>query len=260
MKKISTLFKKNTEDFGRVINDINPENQWVFDGYGIPTRKFDGTAMAIIDGNLYKRYDVKPNKKLPLKFMVGNVVCKKSAKPFKNGELTNEIVELCINPQSPISAPAAKLKNSDTIVNLDMLSIVGNWSMDNFKEVPKNAIPCQEPDPITGHYPHWIPCDRRNPADKWAFIAFDLLENKLDGTYELCGERVQGNPENIEGHILIPHGIEKLPITDFSFESIRAYLSNPEPDIEGIVFHHKDKKDVMCKIRKSDFGVKRVKR
>jgi len=31
MKKISTLFKKDPNDLGRVINEINPENQWVFD-------------------------------------------------------------------------------------------------------------------------------------------------------------------------------------------------------------------------------------
>ncbi len=188
MKKISTLFKKNPENLGRVTSEINPENQWVFDGFGIPTRKFDGTAMAIIDGLLYKRYDVKKGK-----------------------------------------------------------------------DVPTNAIPCQEPDNITGHHPHWILCDRINPADKWAFIAFDLLEDKKDGTYELCGEKIQGNPENIQGHQLIPHGIEILSITDFSFDSIKEYLSNPEIDIEGIVFHHKENKDLMCKIRKSDFGIKRIK-
>ena len=34
MKKISTLFKKNPENLGLVINEIAPENQWVFDGEG----------------------------------------------------------------------------------------------------------------------------------------------------------------------------------------------------------------------------------
>ena len=48
MKKISTLFKKDPTNLGRVINEVNPENQWVFDGEGVPTRKYDGTATAII--------------------------------------------------------------------------------------------------------------------------------------------------------------------------------------------------------------------
>lgn len=44
MKKISTLYKKKPENLGRVINEVNPENEWVFNGEGIATRKFDGTA------------------------------------------------------------------------------------------------------------------------------------------------------------------------------------------------------------------------
>lgn len=186
MKKISTLYKKDPNDLSRVINEIAPENKWVIDGEGIPTRKFDGTATAIIDGELYKRYDVKKGK-----------------------------------------------------------------------QVPVNAIPCQKADEITGHWPHWIKCDRNNPADKWHFVGFDALENKEDGTYELCGEKLQGNPEHLTGHILVKHGIEVLAINDFSFEGLKTYLSNVELDIEGIVFHHKND-GRMCKIRKCDFGIKRA--
>lgn len=65
MKKISTLYKKDQKNLGRVINEINPENQWVIDGEGIATRKFDGIASAIINGELYKRYDVKKGKQAP---------------------------------------------------------------------------------------------------------------------------------------------------------------------------------------------------
>lgn len=185
MKKISTLYKKNPNDLSKVINEINPKNKWVLEGFGIPTRKFDGTATAIFDGELYKRYDVKKGK-----------------------------------------------------------------------QAPANAIPCQEPDEITGNCPHWIKCERNNPADKWHFLAFDELENKENGTYELCGEKLQGNPEKIQGHKLIKHGCEFLSINDFSFESLKNYLSNPELDIEGIVFYHKITGE-MCKIRKCDFGIKR---
>ena len=191
MKKISTLYKKDPNDLSRVINEIAPENKWVIDGEGIPTRKFDGTATAIIGGELYKRYDVKKGK-----------------------------------------------------------------------QVPTNAIPCQEPDEITGHWPHWIKCDRNNPADKWHFVGFDKLCKEvppefIDGTYELCGEKIQGNPEKIHGTELIVHGCEILDdCTDCSFDGLKNYLSNPELDIEGIVFHHKND-GRMCKIRKCDFGIKR---
>jgi hypothetical protein len=183
MKKISTLYKKNPENLGRVINEINPENEWVFKGEGIATRKFDGTAAAIINGELYKRYDVKKGR-----------------------------------------------------------------------QVPPNAIPCQEPDEITGHHPHWVKCERGTSEDKYFFEGFDALENKEDGTYELCGKKVQGNPEKIEGHKLIKHGIEKMEVPDLSFEGLQYLLSIS--DVEGIVFHHVSD-GRMCKIRKSDFGIKR---
>ena len=80
------------------------------------------------------------------------------------------------------------------------------------------------------------------------------MQDKSDGTYELCGPKVQGNPEQLETHTLIKHGCETLLVPDLSFEGIKSFLENH--DIEGIVFHHKSD-DRMCKIRKSDFGLRR---
>lgn len=62
MKKISTLFKKDINNLGRVINEINPENNWVLEGKAIATQKFDGSAFAFINGELYKRYNAKKRK------------------------------------------------------------------------------------------------------------------------------------------------------------------------------------------------------
>ena len=188
MKKISTLFKKDPNDLGRVINEVDPENSWALTE-GVATRKFDGTACAIIGGELYKRYDVKRNK--------------------KTGE---------------------------------------------FPPVPDGAIPCQEPDAITGHWPHWVKCDRTKPEDNYHFEAFDETTSWEDGTYELCGVRVNGNNEKLSVHKLIRHGKFNLSGNfDRTFAGIRFFLKNI--DIEGLVFHHPDGR--MCKIRKSDFGFKR---
>jgi|SRR3990167_3797483 len=188
MKKISTLFKKDPNNLSRVINEVNPENQWVFNGDAIPTRKYDGTAAAIIDGELYKRYDVKKGKL-----------------------------------------------------------------------VPEGAIPCQEADSITGHHPHWLKCSHDKNEDKYFFDGFNSLAELngiKDGTYELIGEKVQGNPELIEGHHLVKHGGKVLLglIHPLTFENLKDYLS--VVDIEGIVFHHKTD-GRMCKLRKKDFGIKR---
>jgi len=180
MIKISTLFKKNPDNLALVINEVDPQNEWALTE-GVATRKFDGSACAIINGLLYKRYDVKKGRK-----------------------------------------------------------------------VPEQAIPCQDADVITGHHPHWLLCDRSKPEDKYFVEAFDSTVNLEDGTYELCGEKVQGNPEKIVGHVLIKHGSEILtPVR--TWEGLIDFLCNH--DIEGIVFHHPDGR--MCKIRKSDFGIKR---
>jgi len=182
MKKISTLFKKDPNDLGRVIDELNPENKWVLTN-SIATRKFDGTACAIIDGELYKRYDAKHGKKVPI-----------------------------------------------------------------------GAIPCQEPDEITGHHPHWVECQRGDNSSKYHFEAFDRLSYKENGTYELCGEKIQGNPEKLTGHSLIKHGAFKLGLPGYSFEELKNFLKTH--DLEGIVFYHLTD-GRMCKLRKTDFGYKR---
>lgn len=181
MKKISTLFKKDPNDLSRVINEVDPANEWVIKGEGVATRKYDGTACAIINGQLYKRFDVKKGR-----------------------------------------------------------------------SVPEFAIPCQEPDPITGHWPHWILCQHDNPADKYHLEAF-MGKYRPDGTYELCGPKVQGNPEKFERHTLVSHGAHVIDITMRDWIGIHLILESM--DIEGLVFHHPDGR--MCKIRKSDFGLKR---
>lgn len=184
MKKITTLFKKDPNDLGRVINEINPDNLWVFDKGVVATRKWDGTACAIIRGIFCKRYDVKKGK-----------------------------------------------------------------------QVPENAIPCQEPDEITGHWPHWIQCFREDNANKWHFEAFDRMsiDEKIDGTYELLGPKIQGNPEKFRHHVLVEHGGVVFHEKPVFFSEIKQILE--QSDIEGIVYHHPYGR--MCKIRKSDFGIKR---
>ena len=182
MKKISTYFEKDPTDLGRVINQVNPENAWVSDEGVVATVKFDGTSCAIINGQLYKRYDAKRGK-----------------------------------------------------------------------TAPEGAIPCQEPDSVTGHHPHWVLCNRENPGDKYHFEAFDKEDGILDGTYELCGPKIQGNPEKFPDHFLVRHGAQVLLLESLEFDYIREVLE--AEDIEGIVFHHPH--GMMCKIRKTDFGIKR---
>lgn len=130
------------------------------------------------------------------------------------------------------------------------------------KPVPENAIKCQdEPDPITGHFPCWIPYDDTNPGQKWfgkalvnAHKIYEFYQlcngDKLpDGTYEAVGLHFNGNPYGFYNDTLIKHGIYELEVPR-TFEGIRDYLENHL--IEGIVFWLDG--EPKCKIKRSDFG------
>lgn len=66
MKKIPNIFLRDWKgDRSRVTDEVNPECLWVFNGEGVATRKFDGTAVMIKQGSLYCRYDAKNGKKPP---------------------------------------------------------------------------------------------------------------------------------------------------------------------------------------------------
>lgn len=123
------------------------------------------------------------------------------------------------------------------------------------QKLPTGAIPCQESaDTKTGHWPHWIPVNHGSPEDWIHTEAWNLNGDTLeDGTYELCGPKVNGNPENLEDHRLIKHGSVVLTDVPLKLEQLRKYLKNA--DIEGIVFHHPDGR--MAKITKVGFGMQR---
>lgn len=68
MRKIPTLFKKQYDSNGRfsgVSHEFTNENCKTALLYGVPTVKFDGSACAIINGKLYKRFDYRGNGVLP---------------------------------------------------------------------------------------------------------------------------------------------------------------------------------------------------
>lgn len=73
MQKIPTIYLRDPEDRAHILLDINPECQWVFDGEGVATRKFDGTCMKKSrDGIWWARREVKKGKNPPADFVVVN--------------------------------------------------------------------------------------------------------------------------------------------------------------------------------------------
>lgn len=71
MRKIPTLFVRDFSEpsNGRyVTRELNPECQWVLDGEGVATRKYDGTCVALDTEGWWARREVKPGKVTPPNF------------------------------------------------------------------------------------------------------------------------------------------------------------------------------------------------
>lgn len=176
MKKIPTIFKRNPENMKEILPEPHQDCCWVFDGEGVPTRKYDGTCCMIDNGKLWKRREIKKGKPTPEGFDLADY------------------------------------------------------------------------DEFTGKTVGWVPVTD-SKEDRWHIEAFGD-GNWPDGTYELCGPKVQGNPEGFESHILVPHsGATQYDNVPRTFEGIKTFLESM--DIEGFVFHHPDGR--MAKIKKRDY-------
>lgn len=122
------------------------------------------------------------------------------------------------------------------------------------KKPPADAIPCiPSPDPITGHWPHWLPVDAAAPGNRWfvrAFLNSPWIDDWDDWTFEAVGVHFQSNPYGLDDDFLEPHGRIKIPDCPRSYEGIREWLRVHE--VEGIVWW-KDG-EPKCKIKRTDFG------
>jgi hypothetical protein len=161
MRKIVSLFQRNYDGDRLVRDELVKEAEWVQNGEGTATRKYDGTCCLIREGKLFKRYEVKRGK-------------------------------------TP----------------------------------PPNFEPANEVDPNTGKQQGWVPVGE-GTEDQWHREAFERLECRDDGTYELMGPKVQGNLEGYREHVLLAHAdaatIEDCPRT---FNELRDYLADGA--IEGV--------------------------
>lgn len=118
------------------------------------------------------------------------------------------------------------------------------------KTPPEGWRPCEdEADPVTGHWPGWVEVDSEDPACKWHVEA--MRDDLPDGTFELVGPKIQGNPHGLDRHELWRHGSVEVEV-ERTKEAILAWL---EANVcEGLVFHHPN--GSMAKIRRKDFGLK----
>lgn len=177
MKKIPTIFNRNPENMREILPEHHKNCGWVFDGEGVATRKYDGTCCRVLDGQLWKRREVKRGRPIPDGFAVENQ------------------------------------------------------------------------DEVTGKTVGWMPVEETK-EDRWHREAMGYAHYD-DGTYELCGPKVQGNPDGFKTNILVRHSeAMQYLVVERTFEGIRSFLE--KKDIEGLVFHHPDGR--MAKIKKRDYG------
>ena len=183
MKKIPTLFRRDPNDMRRVLREVHPDCQWVLDGEGVATRKFDGTCLRLdTGGNWWARREVKPGRSEPPGFIL------------------------------------------------------------------------VEHDENTGKSVGW------EPIYQSAFVKFwdeafthqrDTGEPLVTGTYELCGPKINGNPEQLDGHRLISHQDADILDAPRDFDELREWLLD-RPAYEGVVWHNLDGR--MAKLKRRDFA------
>lgn len=118
------------------------------------------------------------------------------------------------------------------------------------KTPPANFEPCSEPDPVTGHWPGWVPVGQE-PESRWFREAFEMAPGLPDGTYECVGPKVGGNPDGFQAHTLVPHGMHRFNAAPRTFDGLEEWLQSA--GIEGLVWHHPDGR--MAKIKARDFGI-----
>ncbi len=147
-----------------------------------------------------------------------------------------------------------------TAVKLDELGVWKRREVKPGQIAPEGFRREGDPDPNTGKVVGWVPADLASPEDKWLAEAYMSEEGWQNGTYELVGPKVQGNPHGLDRHQLIRHGEKrfemgegiKLLLGDFA--SLGPWLhgaKEADPGFEGVVFYHPDGR--MAKIKVKDF-------
>src|SRR5690349_6335943 len=79
----------------------------------------------------------------------------------------------------------------------------------NGASAPADFVPANDVDPVTGKQAGWVPVGD-GPDDRYhreAWQAWQAATGAVapDGTYELVGPKVQGNPEGYAAHGLVNH-------------------------------------------------------
>lgn len=129
--------------------------------------------------------------------------------------------------------------------------------------LPPEGFIEEEFDATTSKTFGWEPIEN-SPYYKYFQEAVTTLPKRYIGTYELCGPKINGNPEGYDKHTLVFHedapqlaNIQVLDIHEMSvedaFDALKQTLAFMP--IEGVIW--KSHAHGMAKLKKKDFGLER---
>jgi hypothetical protein len=127
------------------------------------------------------------------------------------------------------------------------------YTLKRGRTAPAAFEPATELDAATGKQEGWVPVGD-GPEDTHHRLGYEFSHLLSDGTYELIGPGIQGNPEQCDRLMMVAHGACGHPSVPRTFGALRTYFETH--DIEGIVWHHPDGR--MVKIKGKDFGINRT--
>lgn len=226
MERIPKLFLHDAE--GKITPAINPDCQWVADGEGWPSRQMDGLSCKIVSNVRHKRWD------------------------------------LALGQGAPRNHVAAT-SNPDLAMKRDKARgwvPVGEWVRTG-PEWPGAdwwqwaSLP-EWPGTDWWQWASLVQLDTADETDAWFrdAIVWDggrvARGEEKDGTYELCGPGVFGNPDNLNELTLLRHGSVRMGdvVVPRDFAGVREYLMSAS-GTKGLVWHHPDGR--MAKVRRHDF-------
>lgn len=148
---------------------------------------------------------------------------------------------------------AATRKYDGTCV---MLDAGGRWWARREVKLGKTPPPefiaiCH--DDVTGKTVGWEPIGQSGFAPHHAQAVADSTAQFQPGTYELCGPKVNGNPEGYDLHVLVRHAeaerVDPRMIRDLSLSPADLVSKVGAHGWEGIVWHHPDGRMAKLKAR-----------
>lgn len=218
MKSITTLFMRNRET-RQLTDKVVKSVDWVVAGKGVPTRKWDGIAIRVENGSVWRRLEWKPGSDLPNGF----IRCADPNPKFADAVIPGWVPIQADFVDNPKTTDEKYLSQAWKLAIADLKQIMV------LKRATKLAM---------NHYA---------PEEK------QIEPMMPNGTYELCGPDIRGNHEKLSHPSLYPHGTDVVKHVPRTFAGLQKFLETYQG--EGIVWHYRlGPVTMMAKIKRSDFG------